>query len=73
MVKETKEGTEEAASPADYGKKIKDLEHQVALLEFELEYRKKAQALAEKKRILNQRKKRGSSAKSSKARNSEEK
>ena len=73
MVTETKEGTEEAASPADYGKKIKDLEHQVALLEFELEYRKKLQALAEKKRILNQRKKRGSSAKSSKARNSEEK
>lgn len=73
MVTETKEGTEEAASPADYGKKIKDLEHQVALLEFELEYRKKAQALAEKKRILNQRKKRGSSVKSSKALNSEEK
>ena len=62
-----------AAAAADDKKKIKDLEHQVALLEFELEYRKKAHALAEKKRILNQRKKRGSSAKSSKARNSEEK
>ena len=73
MSPETKEGTEEAASPADYGKRIKDLEHQVLLLKFELEYRKKAHALAEKKRILSQRKKRGSSAKSSKARDSEEK
>lgn len=71
MVPKTKEGTEEAASPADYGKKIKDLEHQVALLEFELEYRKKAHALAEKKRISEQRRKRGSSGKSSKARNTE--
>ena len=71
MVTETKEGTEEAASPVDYGKKIKDLEHQVALLEFELEYRKKAHALAEKKRISEQRRKRGSSGKSSKARNTE--
>lgn len=71
MVPKTKEGTEEAVSPADYGKKIKDLEHQVALLEFELEYRKKAHALAEKKRISEQRRKRGSSGKSSKARNTE--
>ena len=71
MVPETKEGTKEAASPADYGKKIKDLEHQVALLEFELEYRKKAHALAEKKRISEQRRKRGSSGKSSKARNTD--
>lgn len=43
---------------ADDKKKIKDLEHQVALLEFELEYRKKAHALAEKKRISEQRRKR---------------
>ena len=56
---------------ADDKKKSKDLEHQVALLEFELEYRKKAHALAEKKRISEQRRKRGSSGKSSKARNTE--
>ena len=56
---------------ADDKKKIKDLEHQVALLEFELEYRKKAHALAEKKRISEQRRKRGSSGKSSKAKNTE--
>ena len=30
-----------AVAAADDKKKIKDLEHQVALLEFELEYRKK--------------------------------
>lgn len=60
-----------AAAAADDKKKIKDLEHQVALLEFELEYRKKAHALAEKKRISEQRRKRGSSGKSSKARNTE--
>ena len=59
-----------AVAAAD-DKKIKDLEHQVALLEFELEYRKKAHALAEKKRISEQRRKRGSSGKSSKARNTE--
>ena len=46
MVPKTKEGTEEAVSPADYGKKIKELEHQVLLLKFEPEYRKKAHALA---------------------------
>ena len=60
-----------ATAAADDKKKIKDLEHQVALLEFELEYRKKAHALAEKKRISEQRRKRGSSGKSSKAKNTE--
>lgn len=60
-----------ALAAADEKKKIEELEHQVALLEFELEYRKKAQALAEKKRISEQRRKRGSSGKSSKARNTE--
>ena len=62
-----------AAAATDDKKKIEELEHQVALLEFEPEYRKKAHALAEKKRISEQRRKRGSSAKSSKARNSKEK
>ena len=60
-----------AAAATDDKKKIEELEHQVALLEFELEYRKKAHALAEKKRISEQRRKRGSSGKSSKARNTE--
>ena len=60
-----------AAAGTDDKKKIEELEHQVALLEFELEYRKKAHALAEKKRISEQRRKRGSSVKSSKARNTE--
>ena len=62
-----------AAAATDDKKKIEELEHQVALLEFEPEYRKKAHALAEKKRISEQRRKRGSSGKSSKARNSKEK
>ena len=62
-----------AAAANDDKKKIEELEHQNWLLKAELAYTKKLQALAEKKRILNQRKKRGSSAKSSKARNSEEK
>ena len=60
-----------AAAATDDKKKIEELEHQVALLEFEPEYRKKAHALAEKKRISEQRRKRGSSGKSSKARNTE--
>ena len=62
-----------ALAAADDKKKIEELEHQNWLLKAELAYTKKLQALAEKKRILNQRKKRGSSAKSSKARNSKEK
>lgn len=67
------ENTEEKKDTAtDDKRRIKDLEHQNLLLRAELEYLKKLQALVERKRKSELQKRRKSSARSSKAKNTEE-
>ncbi len=67
------ENTEEKKDAAtDYEKRIEDLEHQNLLLKAENEYLKKLQALVERKRKSELQKRRRSSARSSKAKNTRE-